>query len=148
MKEPTLMADRDLLGVTLGRYILRELIGEGGYGTVYRAEEPALEREVVIKVLRKDRSDDESRERFLLEARLVAKLDHPYAAHVYGFGAEDEGRLLWIAMERVRGIPLDAWLAKHGPMSPEQFGPFFEDLCEVVHIAHKQGIIRSEEHTS
>ncbi|HEX3482480.1 MAG TPA: protein kinase [Kofleriaceae bacterium] len=128
----------------LGQYILRELIGEGGYGAVYRGEQPALERDVVVKVLHEQRSDSESRERFLREAKLAAQLDHPYAAHVYAFGAEDEGRLLWIAMERVRGVPLDVWLDEHGPMSPEQFGPFFEGLCEVIHAAHKQGIIHRD----
>jgi WD40 repeat protein/serine/threonine protein kinase len=138
------MADRDLSGVTLGPYILRELIGEGGYGAVYRAEQPALERDVVVKVLHERRSDSASRERFLREAKLAAQLDHPYAAHVYDFGAEDEGRLLWIAMERVRGVPLDVWLDEHGPMSPEQFGPFFEGICEVVYVAHKQGIIHRD----
>jgi len=138
------MADRDLLGATLGPYIVRELIREGGYGAVYRAEEPALERDVVVKVLHERRNDSDSRERFLREAKLAAQLDHPYAAHVYAFGAEDDGRLLWIAMERVRGVPLDVWLDRHGPMSPEQFGPFFEGLCEVVHFAHKQGIIHRD----
>jgi WD40 repeat protein/serine/threonine protein kinase len=143
-EELTLMADRDLNGRTLGQYTLRELIGEGGYGAVYRGEEPVLEREVVVKVLHERRSDSESRERFLREAKLAAQLDHPYAAHVYAFGTEDEGRLPWIAMERVRGVPLDLWLDKHGPMSPEQFGPFFEGVCEVIHVAHKQGIIHRD----
>jgi WD40 repeat protein/serine/threonine protein kinase len=137
-------ADRDLSGTTLGPYILRELIGEGGYGAVYRAEQPALERDVVVKVLHEQRSDSASRERFLREAKLAAQLDHPYAAHVYDFGAEDEGRLLWIAMERVRGVSLDVWLDRHGPMSPEQFGPFFEGVCEAVYVAHKQGIIHRD----
>jgi serine/threonine-protein kinase len=101
------MEDRDLAGRTLGEYILRELIGEGGYGAVYRGEQPLLDRDVAVKVLHERRSDRNSRERFLREARLASRLDHPYAAHIYGFGAEDEGRLLWIAMERVRGLPLD-----------------------------------------
>ena len=123
---------------------MRELIGEGGYGAVYRGEQPQLEREVVIKVLHERRTDSDSRERFLREAKLASQLDHPYATHVYAFGAEDDGRLLWIAMERVRGVPLDAWLDKHGPMPPEQFGPFFEGLCEVIHAAHKQGIVHRD----
>jgi serine/threonine protein kinase len=54
------------------------------------------------------------------------------------------GRLYWIAMEWVRGDSLDAWLDKHGPMPPEQFGPFFEGLCEVIHAAHKQGIVHRD----
>jgi serine/threonine protein kinase len=138
------MAERGLAGRTLGQYILHELVGAGGYGAVYRGEQPALERDVVIKVLHERRNDNESRERFLREAKLAAQLDHPYAAHVYDYGAEDEGRLYWIAMERVRGDPLDAWLDKHGPMPPEQFGPFFEGLCEVIHAAHKQGIVHRD----
>jgi len=143
-EEPTLKADRDLVGTTLGQYILRELIGQGGYGAVYRAEDPALEREVAIKVLHARRSDGDPRERFLREGKLAAQLDHPYAAHIYAFGAEDEGRLLWIAMEWVRGIALDEWLDEHGPMSPEQLGPFFEGVCEVVHAAHRHGIIHRD----
>src|SRR5213078_4159167 len=79
-EEPRLMADRDLAGRMLGEYILREQIGEGGYGAVYRGEQPLLEREVVVKVLREQRGDAESRERFLREARLAAQLRHPYAA--------------------------------------------------------------------
>jgi serine/threonine protein kinase len=138
------MADRDLLGCTLGDYVLRELIGKGGYGEVYRGEQPALEREVVVKVLHAQRTDNDSRERFLREARLAAQLDHLYAAHVYDFGAKDEGDVLWIAMERVRGVPLDAWLNTHGPMPPQQLGPFFEALCEVVHSAHEVAIVHRD----
>jgi WD40 repeat protein/serine/threonine protein kinase len=138
------MPDCDLTGRTLGPYILRELIAEGGYGAVYRGEEPSLQREVVVKVLHERRSDRESRERFLREARLASQLDHPYATHIYAFGAEDQGRLLWIAMERVRGVPLDVWLDRQGPMPPGPFGPFFEGVCEVIHVAHKQGIIHRD----
>ena len=93
------MSDRDLSGRTLGEFRLRKLIGEGGYGQVYLAEQPALEREVVVKVLREDRSSPGARERFLREARLAAQLRHPYAAQVYAFGAAFGGSLLWIAME-------------------------------------------------
>ena len=52
----------DLSGRTLGEFILRKPIGDGGYGIVYLAEQPALEREVVVKVLREDRTDPEARE--------------------------------------------------------------------------------------
>src|SRR5215510_11270771 len=134
----------DLSGRTLGEFILREQIGEGGYGAVYRGEQPALEREVVIKVLREQRGDSKSRERFLREARLAAQLGHPYAAQVYAFGAEDDGRLLWIAMERVEGVSLWDWLEKHGPMPLERFVPFFDRVCEVVHAAHERGIVHRD----
>jgi WD40 repeat protein/serine/threonine protein kinase len=138
------MVDRDLSGRTLGEYLLHEQIGEGGYGAVYRGEQPALEREVVVKVLREERGDGDSRERFLREARLAAQLRHPYAAQVYASGAADGGSLLWIAMERVQGVSLWDWLEKHGPMTLEQFVPFFDRVCEVVHAAHERGIVHRD----
>src|ERR1700758_2228149 len=98
------MSDRDLSGRTLGEFILREQIGEGGYGAVYRGEQPLLERDVVVKVLHERRGDDVSRRRFLREAKLASRLDHPYAAHVYASGAEDADGILWIAMELVQGV--------------------------------------------
>ncbi len=119
---------------TLREYILREQIGAGGYGAVYRGEQLPLERDVVVKVLHAQRSDNDSRERFLREAKLASQLRHPYAAHVYAFGAEDQGSLLWIAMELVQGVSLHDWLGKHGPMSLEQFVAFF-DASEYSAIA-------------
>lgn len=95
---------QDLSGRTLGEYILREQIGEGGYAAVYRGEQPFLERNVAIKVLHEERLDDDSRERFLREARLASQLNHPYAAQVFASGVEDQGSLLWIAMELVHGV--------------------------------------------
>ena len=134
----------DLSGRTLGEFRLRALIGEGGYGQVYLAEQPALEREVVVKVLREDRGSPGARERFLREARLAAQLRHPYAAQVYAFGTAFGGSLLWIAMELVQGRSLADWLAQHGRMSPERFVPFFDHVCQVVHALHDRGIIHRD----
>jgi serine/threonine protein kinase len=138
------MTDRDLSGRTLGEFILREQIGEGGYGVVYRGEQLLLKRDVVVKVLHERRSDRTSRMRFLREARLASLLDHPYAAHVYASGAEPQDGVLWIAMEWVQGVPLSAWLDQHGRMPPEQFVPFFECVAEVVHAAHGRGIVHRD----
>jgi serine/threonine protein kinase len=54
-------------------------------------------------------------QRFLREARLASRFDHPFAAHIYEFGAEEDG-LLWIAMERVHGVTLSQWIAERGPI--------------------------------
>ncbi|HUH01476.1 MAG TPA: serine/threonine-protein kinase, partial [Kofleriaceae bacterium] len=132
-----------LIGRTLGDFVIEEKIGEGGFGVVYRATQPALEREAVIKVLRADRVSAAATERFLREARLASRIDHPYAAHVYAFGAEDDG-LLWIAMELVRGTSLDEFLARQGPMPIERLGPLLEDVCAVVHAAHELGIVHRD----
>ncbi|HEX3482910.1 MAG TPA: protein kinase [Kofleriaceae bacterium] len=138
------MVERVLSGRTLGEFILREQIGEGGHGVVYRGEQPLLERDVVIKVMRERCCDEVSQRRFLREVKLASLLDHPYAAHVYAFGVEAQDGLLWIAMERVRGVPLDRWLEAHGPMPLEQFVPFFECVAQVVHAAHEQGIVHRD----
>jgi eukaryotic-like serine/threonine-protein kinase len=135
----------DLAGRTLGEYVLREQIGEGGYGAVYRSEQPALKRDVVVKVLHQGRqSDGLAAERFLREAQLASRLNHPYAAHVYAFGVAEEDGLQWIAMELVHGITLNDWLKAHGPMPLEQFVPFFECVAEVVHAAHERGIVHRD----
>jgi serine/threonine-protein kinase len=125
----------------LGEFVIKEKIGEGSFGEVYRAEQPSLAREAVIKVAR--RSGDAMVERFLREARTASKIDHPYAAHVYAFGAESDG-VLWIAMELVRGTTLGDLLSARGAMPLERFVPFFERLCEVLHDAHEQGIVHRD----
>jgi eukaryotic-like serine/threonine-protein kinase len=135
----------DLAGRTLGEFVLREQIGEGGYGAVYRSEQPALKRDVVVKVLHQGRhSDGLAPERFLREAQLASRLNHPYAAHVYAFGVAEEDGLQWIAMELVHGITLNDWLKAHGAMPLEQFVPFFECVAEVVHAAHERGIVHRD----
>jgi eukaryotic-like serine/threonine-protein kinase len=101
-------------GRRLGDFVVRELLGAGGFGAVHRADQPALGRDAVIKFLHaRHQTSPEVRLRFLREARLASRLDHPYAAHVYAFGAEDDDTL-WIAMERVRGQPLSEHLRAHG----------------------------------
>lgn len=95
----------DLAGRSFGEFVLRERIGEGSFGTVYCCEQPLLAREAVVKVLHPRLSHDAvSVQRFLREAQLASRLDHPYAAHVYAFGLEQHDCLLWIAMERVHGV--------------------------------------------
>jgi len=141
------MADEpmgDLVGRELGEFILREQIARGGYSVVYRSEQPALHRDVVVKVqLAQRRLNDATRERFLLEAQLASRLDHPYAAHVYASGATDDG-LLWLAMELVQGPTLGEWLETHGPMPLDQFVPLFERIADVVQTAHARGIVHRD----
>jgi WD40 repeat protein/serine/threonine protein kinase len=135
----------DFSGRTLGDFVLREQIGEGGWGAVYRCEQPLLERDVVVKVLHpQQQSDGIAKKRFLREAQLASRLDHPYAAHVYAFGVAQEDGLQWIAMELVQGITLDDWLRTRGPMPLEQFVPFFECVAEVVQAAHERGIVHRD----
>ncbi len=143
LRKPALQSVRvELAGRVLGEFVVREKIGAGGFGEVYRAEQPVLEREAVVKVARAV-NGEESVRRFLREAQLASRLDHPYAAHVYAFGAEQDG-LLWIAMELVRGTTLARLLDTQGPLPLVRFVPLFERLCVVVHDAHEQGIVHRD----
>jgi len=135
----------DLTGRNLGGFILREWIAEGGFGAVYSCEQPLLGREAVVKVLHPEkRRSDVIVRRFLREARLASRLDHPYAAHIYAFGIDDQDHLFWIAMERVHGVTLADWLTRHGPMPLAQLVPFFERIAAVVHTAHERGIVHRD----
>src|SRR5882724_10365634 len=135
----------DLTGRTIGGFVLRGRIGQGGHGAVYGCEQPLLGREAVIKVLHRElRRSDVIVRRFLREAKLASRLDHPYAAHIYAFGIEEVDRLLWIAMEHVRGVNLAEWLKAHGPMPLGQFVAFFERIAAVVHTAHECGIVHRD----
>jgi serine/threonine-protein kinase len=93
----------ELGGRTFGSFTLRQCIGEGGFGAVYAATQAGIDREAVVKVLHPHHQRSSSMtERFLREAKLASSLDHPYAAHVYAYGAEPDG-YMWIAMELVHG---------------------------------------------
>jgi serine/threonine protein kinase len=135
----------DLSGRTLGEFVLRERIDEGGFGAVYRCEQPLLGREAVVKVLHQRlRRNDVVLQRFTREAQLASRLDHPYAAHVYAFGIEHDDGLFWIAMEMVQGIALNRWLRERGPLALDQLVPFFECVAEVVQTAHDSGIVHRD----
>lgn len=128
----------------LGEFVLRERLDAGGYGAIYRAVQPVLERDAVVKVLHQRlRRRDAAVTRFLREAQIASRLEHQYAAHIYALGIEDDGTL-WIAMELVRGTTLDRWLADHGPMPLDQLVPFLERVAQVVHAAHKRGIVHRD----
>ena len=105
-------------GQTLGSYRLTEKIGEGGMGVVWKALDPSLNREVAIKTLPEAfTADPERLARFEREARLLASLNHPHIASVFGFHAE--GDLRYLALEYLAGEDLSLRLAG-GPLETRQ----------------------------
>ena len=130
-----------LLGRSLGGFEVVERMAGGGFGEVFRARQATLGRDAVVKVLK--HSGKVVRERFTQEAQLASRLDHPYAAHIYAFGAESDG-LQWIAMELVRGTSLAELLRAQGPLPLPRFLPLFRALCEVVQAAHEQHIVHRD----
>jgi serine/threonine protein kinase len=138
-------SDALLRGRQLGDFVLRECIGEGAFAAVYRCEQPLLGREAVIKVLHQRLRDSEVMfQRFMREARLASRLDHPYAAHVYAFGVEPDDGLAWIAMELVHGTSLARWISERGPLPLDMLVAFFEQVAEIVQNAHDHGIVHRD----
>ena len=96
--------------VRIGRFILLELIGQGGMGQVFSAYDDELDRKVAIKVVHDGSEAAEANERMLREAQTLARLSHPNVVQVYDVGSF-QGRM-YIAMEFIRGINLRHWLEK------------------------------------
>jgi serine/threonine-protein kinase len=103
---------------TVGRYELRERLGAGAFGAVYRAYDPQLEREVALKMLRQETLDSpEAVERFRREARAAARMLHPNIVPVYDAG--QHGDDLFIASAFIAGGTLSALVPEHG-LEPRQ----------------------------
>lgn len=110
---------RVLLGQRLAHYELREFVGGGGMGAVFRAHDTQLDRTVALKILSRDEgADGEMLRRFRNEAQSAARLDHEHIARVYFFG-EDRG-LHYIVFEFIEGTNVRDMVGRSGPLSIEQ----------------------------
>lgn len=131
-----------LSGQTLGgKYLLGELLGKGGFGAVYKAENQVLGRPQAIKVLLEEHfSDAKFRERFLREARTLAALDHANIVHVDELGIQDN--LVYLVMPYISGGTLQELMkARSGPLSLEEIGRYLEQICSALGYAHAQGVV-------
>lgn len=130
-----------------GRYLVQRVLGEGAMGRVYLAEDPVLERLLAIKVIAVDKhTDSRTREEFLqrfsIEARACAKLNHSSIVTV--FDAGEERGLPWIAFEYIDGEGLDAMLSG-GPIEPiGKVISILLDIAAALHHAHECGIIHRD----
>lgn len=136
--------NKEIIGRMLGDFLVKEKLGEGGFGAVYRARQITLDREAVVKILHtRHRTNRQVIERFKREAYLASRLEHPYCAHIYSFGAESDG-LLWIAMEMVTGTSLGELLKKQTTLPLEQVVLLVDKICEVLNTAHEKGIVHRD----
>jgi len=125
----------------LGRFQLRERLGDGGFGEVYLAYDPRLDRDVAIKVLRDANPSERAMERFFREARAAARLDHPNIVGVYDAGF-DKGRC-WVAYQYVSGRPL--WRHRdYHRITPIAAARIFRDLARAVDYAHQRGVVHRD----
>ena len=119
-----------------------ELIGPGGMGTVYKARHRELDRPVAVKVLHAHLQDDALfAERFVREARTLARLDHPNIVRVYDFGHR-EG-VYYLVMEFVDGATLRQAIAAGG-MAPKDALSLVPRICEALQYAHDQGVVHRD----
>ena len=130
-------------GTKIGRYELLELIGEGGMGLVYLAQQKKpIKRRVALKIIKPGMDSKQVIARFEAERQTLAVLDHPNIAHVFDAGTTKEGRPYFI-MEYVKGMSITRYCDEN-KLNIEQRLRLFEQVCEGVHHAHQKGIIHRD----
>jgi serine/threonine-protein kinase len=131
-----------LAGQEIGSYKILSLLGAGGMGEVYLAQDGKLDRKVALKFLPEElQQDSTAKKRFLREAKSAAALDHPYICHIHEVG-EAEGRS-FISMEYVQGVTLEEKLAQ-GPLPLKDALEKATEVAEALEEAHKQGIVHRD----
>ena len=129
-------------GTTLGPYAVTALIGEGGMGQVYQATDTKLKRQVALKILPEAFSADPERlARFQREAEVLASLNHPGIAAIYGLEEADNTRAL--VLELVEG-PTLADRIKRGPIPLDEALPIAKQIAEALEAAHEAGVIHRD----
>ncbi|MHC4526467.1 MAG: tetratricopeptide repeat protein, partial [Planctomycetota bacterium] len=130
-------------GMTIGRYKLLELIGEGGFGVVYMAQqEEPIRRRVALKIIKLGMDTKQVIARFEAERQALAMMEHPNIAKVLDAGATDTGRPYFV-MELVKGIPITEYCDKNN-LDTRQRLELFIEVCRAVQHAHQKGIIHRD----
>ena len=131
------------LGSTFGSYRIDAVLGRGGMGIVYRAEDLRLGRNVALKLVASELSEDQQfRERFLSESRLAASTEHAGIVPVYEAG--EVGGRLYIAMRYIEGRDLGALLRQEGPLEPVRAVTLVAQLADALQAAHAHGLIHRD----
>lgn len=129
------------LSAAFPQLVIEAMIGQGGMGRVYRAQQPHLNRTVALKVLSAERaSDPEWLERFSREARALARLSHPHIVQVYDFG---ETPLPYLLMEHVEGVNLRQAMQSGGLTTREALA-IVPKLCDALQYAHEHGVLHRD----
>ena len=129
--------------VAFGRYRLLSVIGEGGMGTVYKAHDTVIGRDVAIKVLPTELGAQPGyRERFRREAHIAARLTEPHIIPIHDTG-EVEGQL-YLVMPVIEGIDIHSLLRRDGSMSPSRAVNLIEQLAAALDAAHTHGLVHRD----
>lgn len=134
---------KELIGETFGQYEITGIIGEGGMGVVYRAQDTKLHRDVALKVLPLDTAQNaELLKRFTREANAAAGLDHPNIIDIYNLDTQDG--MYYIAMRYVEGETLSQLLHREGPLSLARAADIVTQLADALDYAHQRQIIHRD----
>ncbi|MBN2358095.1 MAG: ABC transporter substrate-binding protein [Deltaproteobacteria bacterium] len=136
----------DALAGTLlkNTYRIGDKIGQGGMGTVFRAEQLPLGRRVAVKVINADEQQSDSPiKRFYREAKQLSALSHPNIVHLIDFGNTGSG-LIYFVMECLEGLPLDDLVPARRPLPVAEVCRLFEQICAGVGAAHTSGLIHRD----
>ena len=130
-------------GTQIGRYKLLNVLGEGGMGIVYSAEQQQpIKRHVALKVIKPGMDSKRVIVRFEAERQALALLDHPNIAHVYDAGTTQLGRPYFV-MEHVKGVPVTEHCDRQKLTIEHRLGLFLQ-ICEAIQHAHQKGIIHRD----
>jgi len=130
-------------GNWIGRYQLLKVLGEGGMGIVYLAEQQEpIRRKVALKVIKPGMDSKRVITRFEAERQALALLDHPNIAHVHDAGTTEAGRSYFV-MEHVKGLPITEHCDRH-KLTIEERLRLFQQVCQAVQHAHQKGIIHRD----
>lgn len=132
----------DQVDETWGRYTLLEEVGSGSFGSVYRAWDPELEREIAIKILHRRVADAQLREGLLREGRALAKVRDPNVVSV--LGVESYGDRVGLCMEFVHGETLDQVARSHGTLNAREAILVGQDVCRALAAVHRAGFVHRD----
>jgi WD40 repeat protein/predicted Ser/Thr protein kinase len=131
------------IGEQIGRYKLLKILGEGGFGIVYLAEQQRpMKRQVALKIIKPGMDSAQIIGRFEAERQALALLDHPNVAHVFDAGTTKFGRPYFV-MEYVKGIPITEHCDRQ-KLTIEERLKLFAKVCEAIQHAHQKGIIHRD----
>ncbi len=135
--------DEDALPMRFGRFELQQIVGRGGFGTVFRAYDTQLDRHVALKIHRRGILETEEQvARFLREARSGGKLNHPNICPVHDVGQLHGNH--YIVMGFIDGVPLSKLFSTQHPMPPKTAASILLKLTAALSEAHEQGIIHRD----